>query len=680
MGIFGRSRANTTNEISQPVLTFSDAAPRDDLQSLRRVGSSRPRQGEKPTGASINARGMRQKPQKNGIHAFDFTVTQPPEGPLTVDETSGFNGNGIDSNTIGIALGSPSMVPPSQYRPPEWAGVSTPSEREDVVTTIVAAQGSLRRKPSKWKKLGGMLKGRQNNDGKQSVAAREGFYQLSMKNNQEDTSSPFVRQSQFPTYNTDDEKRPIVSMSPQFSDRWEDIQQPTPTDSLLAVNIPKVEMERYSVMFRSVLGEKPSSNLLTRRNQALNQLQVNGKEPGLHEPQKPQRRVTSPSTNRESTSTLFPGDPQNSAIANGLSKTTDTRGLAPRSPVRSNTFPRVAKNHHHENSLTVPDFTPALSTGTSSRFSYSSAEPSPIHFNGPITTARDYIDGKNEPAWEMITTRKSSSVSPEDITPGAEASGKSTLTPTMTTPLIAQDQVEVGLKAEPTTKPSITVLPQRKASLPAYADRAKLKVRNSSNSSNKISGNITPPANETNGHPPPTRAPPSPPRFQLQRSQTVPLPLNITKRSSTTNLLHTSTDSFDNDNAAGIISPSLFSQTPVSQAPSPFIPQTPQTIEISIARSVSVSKRIIPRQTLVPLGPANPQHFNFGANENERFGELRPKRVPVVIDVGPPPPAASGTKDSDTGSNTAEGQSEGGGGGSPGHRHQKSEHIVIESA
>jgi hypothetical protein len=73
----------------------------------------------------------------------------------------------------------------------------------------------------------------------------------------------------------------------------------------------------------------------------------------------------------------------------------------------------------------------------------------------------------------------------------------------------------------------------------------------------------------------------------------------------------------------------------------------------------------------VPLGP-NPHVFFH--NENERYGELKAqKKVPVLIDVSPP-------ADGDEGSSTG---GEGGGAGvrgSAGHRYQKSQDIVIESA
>lgn len=68
----------------------------------------------------------------------------------------------------------------------------------------------------------------------------------------------------------------------------------------------------------------------------------------------------------------------------------------------------------------------------------------------------------------------------------------------------------------------------------------------------------------------------------------------------------------------------------------------------------------------------------FFHNENERYGELKAhKKGAVLIDVGSPTAAAAGdgSGDGDEG--------EGGGlgvRGSAGHRYQKSQDIVIESA
>lgn len=78
----------------------------------------------------------------------------------------------------------------------------------------------------------------------------------------------------------------------------------------------------------------------------------------------------------------------------------------------------------------------------------------------------------------------------------------------------------------------------------------------------------------------------------------------------------------------------------------------------------------------MPLG-ANPHIFFH--NENERYGELKAhKKGAVLIDVSSPTTTANSDGENGGGS----GGSEGGLGirGSAGHRYQKSQDIVIESA
>lgn len=75
----------------------------------------------------------------------------------------------------------------------------------------------------------------------------------------------------------------------------------------------------------------------------------------------------------------------------------------------------------------------------------------------------------------------------------------------------------------------------------------------------------------------------------------------------------------------------------------------------------------------MPLGP-NPHVFFH--NENERFGELKAqKKVPVLIDFSSPAAA-----DGDDGGCISGGEGGLGVRGSAGHRYQKSQDIVIESA
>lgn len=157
----------------------------------------------------------------------------------------------------------------------------------------------------------------------------------------------------------------------------------------------------------------------------------------------------------------------------------------------------------------------------------------------------------------------------------------------VTTPLVGT------AAASPQTK-SLPLPPSRKASLPLRMDNIakpkKLAARKKFQIDEEDDDRLLlekPPAHQ---HPP-----------QLSRAQTMPLPLKIKKSK-----------------------PQLQTKASADSVGS----STPKTIEISIARSVSVSRRV-PKQTLVPLG-ASPQAFH---NENERFGEHQ-KLLPTLVKVG----------------------------------------------
>lgn len=99
-------------------------------------------------------------------------------------------------------------------------------------------------------------------------------------------------------------------------------------------------------------------------------------------------------------------------------------------------------------------------------------------------------------------------------------------------------------------------------------------------------------------------------------------------------------------------------------------------MEVSIARSIPVSRYMIPRQTLVPLGPPHPHTF-FHSSENERYGELKQNKAPVVIDVS----LADDSRRDET--RYSRGHARVASTGlivkSGIHRYQKSQDIVIES-
>ncbi|KAH8689941.1 hypothetical protein BGW36DRAFT_364677 [Talaromyces proteolyticus] len=396
MGIFGRKHGNSATAISQPVLTFTDAAPRDDLRGLWDIES--PKQGMAERGKPHTEITMQEF--QDAVQAFDFTVTEPPDGLVT-----GHSANGtMDGSMIGIALGSPSMLPPPpQFQPIEW---KTPTI--DVSSERTEPPGSLRRKPSKWKKFGDLFKGKQG----ETRQTYEPFYQLDRNNQPYHPES----QMQFPSSDNGTANINPIPTPDKSIIKGQDAKD----DSLLQIDIPTVHMERYSVMFSSVLGQKPSSSLLARRSKALNQIQVHHrKNNNFIEPPIPQRRATSPGPAKSPAFLLFPNN-ENGPSANPLDATAP---LELKSPRRSNTFPAETPRTQTKNThLTVPDLTPALSSGTS--LGYASTEVSSAGIDSPseIISKPTYIPGP-EPVWEMITKR---SDSPLSITISAHVSTHST--------------------------------------------------------------------------------------------------------------------------------------------------------------------------------------------------------------------------------------------------------------
>ncbi|KAL6238284.1 hypothetical protein BDW75DRAFT_33538 [Aspergillus navahoensis] len=286
-GILGRSHSPPQAPgISKPLLSYTDALPRNDLREIQAgVSYSRPihqgvKVGQHP-GVS-DKHDPRRKLESQALD-FDFQVTSTP-----VEAAASDTQLKVDESMIGIALGSPRLL--GQYNvasqmqqvPPP----TTPKERRPI--------SPLQRKPSKWKKIGGLFRA------KNTVAANgnKPFYQVQAPSDgpsQESTHSIDYKSQQkagtktVPIENT--EVWPCLASENETSAHQQE-SKPNP-GSFLQVEIPQVEMERYSVMFGGLLNnDRPS--LLARRSKTLENLTIPGKEsyPPLCPPR---RRATSPS-------------------------------------------------------------------------------------------------------------------------------------------------------------------------------------------------------------------------------------------------------------------------------------------------------------------------------------------------------------------------------------------------
>ncbi|KAL4814742.1 hypothetical protein BDW67DRAFT_83978 [Aspergillus spinulosporus] len=302
-GILGKSRSPPQAPgISKPVLNYTDALPRNDLREIQAgVSYSRPihqvvKEG-KHSGVS-DKHDRRRKPDSQ-VPGFDFQLTSTP-----VEAGASETHLGVDESMIGIALGSPRLL--EQYNTPSQSQripPPTPPEEE-------RSNSPLQRKPSKWKKIGGLFKARN------TVApnANKPFYQV---------HAPNDGPSQGSTHSIDYKPRrragtktaPIENTEvwPCLASENEALahqQESKPNPGcFLQVEIPQVEMERYSVMFGGLLNnDRPS--MLARRSKTLDNLTIPDKEssPPLCPPR---RRATSPSVSPSFN--LFPTVPANKA-------------------------------------------------------------------------------------------------------------------------------------------------------------------------------------------------------------------------------------------------------------------------------------------------------------------------------------------------------------------------------
>lgn len=318
MGIFtGRSRSHTTNGvISNPTLTHTDALPRDDLRSLQELSANIPPSQRSGAASAMDTErpsthyGQSQdQDSQTAKSEFDFQVAAPP-----AEAISSYNpdDNVVDPSMIGIALGSPGLV--NSHALPAQSSTEVPS-LNDVENTGNAA---LRRKPSKWKKIGNLFKAKtavalppsppvyqaqssgnsqplQASDSvarsdaqsqPQHVVRRQKTLRKSAYRNENRTKGGWEHQESDHSngYHRDNEDAEHQNWATRES---KDEQVPKLNSngpvSLLQVEIPDVQLERYSVMFSSVLGkhqQSQPSTLLARRDKALGNLMVPPPEVG----------------------------------------------------------------------------------------------------------------------------------------------------------------------------------------------------------------------------------------------------------------------------------------------------------------------------------------------------------------------------------------------------------------
>ncbi|PYI03095.1 hypothetical protein BO78DRAFT_208001 [Aspergillus sclerotiicarbonarius CBS 121057] len=462
----GRSRTIRQAEaISSTASKQSDARPRKDLKCIE-DGANQGRQAPQAH-RDFQRTGTSEGRQQKKLQALSPVDTQVPPLPSSPILSPTGTDNGANGSLIGVALGSPRMVEP--HVPMSQTLETSPAKPAETQT-----RPALQRKPSKWKKIGGLFKAK----AAMTAAPNQPFYQVRLEDEwpMQDSTFSFDQQPRAqpeklaspisategwpslepevrPQAHEQERSKEYINVSPKAEE------QPLPSGPLLQVEIPDIQLERYSVMFGGVLSKNRPPSLI-RRSQTLQDISAPAPEvdiPPTPELEPPRRRSTSPTRSKSPNFTLFPST-QVSKASKVLGSQNLPRGPSPMHKSQTSLAESHQENEEKEkNSLVLmvhqPSHKPqnSMSSFLSSTTIGSEDEQLLLQKLGPV---RSYIDAR-EPEWEIINRKPPAKEPTQDAPPTLRidtqmtspetARYESTLSPTTNTPVNAPRQKNEGL-------------------------------------------------------------------------------------------------------------------------------------------------------------------------------------------------------------------------------------------
>ncbi|KAG5295914.1 hypothetical protein I7I50_08830 [Histoplasma capsulatum G186AR] len=470
-----RQRANTTGGTLQgPRLNITDALPHSGLQGDGQTSTSNVVPKRNNT-FNTHAGPPREEWKASPAPDFDFQLSaSPAQSPSFQRHESTASDDG--TAMIGMAVGSPTMYRTVQYTP-SYA-VSPPAIGFDSMELVGSAESeSWRPKPSKWKKISDFFKAKNSLQQQQQQLQQQpdvDFDQLQLHNRP--TSSHESRdrmadshdsrnleassESHTPWDDLEFEHRmgklsrksgKDVSKSPGGKEQRKLVKYAEPpkpnkkahhqakpvakplklevilpgslsgpedvTGSLLNVEIPEVHMERYSVMFGSVLDKPTSTTLLASRSKTLNTLKTHYEEEelGHREITLPMRGT--PPDPKSPTFTLFPAAPTAKPP-----KTPHNSNLTRQNiPLQqSNTNPRSPGTELNEKVISTKDCatpqggTSSMATSSSSRSQWVSEGSSYLSMESTSPSSSDISMSSDEDEAVPFTYNKVVPISPDE--------------------------------------------------------------------------------------------------------------------------------------------------------------------------------------------------------------------------------------------------------------------------
>lgn len=282
-------RSRTTPDmdaISFPVLTYTDALPRNDLRDIKNNGSAQLSNRAKvskyefPRPRAADGHGGQKVPSGVAMAAsFDFRVTAPPDEVFPSKTGENDSPGGIPR--IGLALGSPSMLDSRDNLPP-------PRFNTEIFSQEQVGQPPLPRKSSKWRKIGGLFKAKHALAMPIDEPKPLPRPPAPKKNSEQSTGPTHTRGSteEWPIIEVNSKPAPVdnnscperrrkLSLSGKKANKDRPSEKGQKSTGLfLEVDIPNVQMERYSVMFSQVMNKNQRPSLLARRSKTLDNLRL----------------------------------------------------------------------------------------------------------------------------------------------------------------------------------------------------------------------------------------------------------------------------------------------------------------------------------------------------------------------------------------------------------------------
>ncbi|PYH85542.1 hypothetical protein BO82DRAFT_389224 [Aspergillus uvarum CBS 121591] len=473
LGTFrGRSRTLRQPEASSsPAQKHTDARPRKN-SGHHEPSANLPQDSARPK----TAEQQQQRHVQDANPGFDFQIPKTPSNAMTSPTSPIISPS---DGLIGVALGSPRMVE---------VPIAMSQEQQFGRPPEAPVRPSLQRKPSKWKKIGGLFKAKSVLSAPVpsqpfyhvqpttewpmpasavSINRRQPMLEESPKLDEKPKLEEEPKPKPEESHRNMADPRPDVQPSP--IEAWpslelEPTQEPTAlkheqpektaiqessqtvnTSSnympLLQIDIPDIQLERYSVMFGGVL-QKNRPPSLNRRSKTLNDADTEeAKQPSPPSPEivPPCRRATSPTRSRSNSPnfTLFPAT-QVSKASKVLGSQNIPRGPSPLHKTQTS----LAESHQEDapkdknHLVLMVHSSPSSHKQQSSVSSFLSAtsissEDERLLLQ-KLKPVRSYVD-EREPEWEIINKKSPTTSEPMPPIPPAIPRPKAPATLTINT-------------------------------------------------------------------------------------------------------------------------------------------------------------------------------------------------------------------------------------------------------